>query len=97
MGLYEITLIVIFFIFFVIFLLCSVKACAQAVKEKDKKPRKNFLRKALFLMVSALIFLLCALYIIFRISWFMMVVFTIGTMVVAYIIGTGVAANMHEH
>lgn len=97
MGPYEIILTVVFLIFSVIFVLCGVKACAQAVKEKDNKPRKNFRRKALLLMVLALMFFLCALYIIFRISWFMMIVFIIGSSAVAYVIGSGIAANMREH
>ena len=97
MGLYEIVLTVVFLSLSVVFVLYGVKACGQAVKEKDKKPRKEFRQKALFLMALALIFFLCALYTIFRISWFMMIIFFAGIAVVAYVIGSGVAENMREH
>lgn len=97
MGTYKIILTVVFLILFVIFVLRGAKACVQAAKATDNNERKNFRRKALFLMVFGLMFFLCALYVIFRISWFMLIVFIIGTSAVAYVTGSGVAANMHKH
>lgn len=97
MGSYERILTVAFLILSVIFVLCAIKACGRAIKEDGHKLRKKLFGKALFWMFFALMFFLCAMYIIFRVSWFMMLVFIMGTSVSAYTIGCGLAANMREH
>ena len=96
MGTYEKVLVVVFFLLTAVFARNGIRSYRRAGAEREKGPRKAIRRKALLWMALGLLFFLTALYILLRVSWILLIVVAIGNMAVAYVIGTGVAANLRE-
>lgn len=97
MRAYEIFCTVIFFILMIVFIWNSIKVYQQASLENDKGLRKTAYKKMLCLIAAGLIFLLCALFVIFRSPWMFYIVILIGGMAVCFSIGSGLGDNMNKH
>lgn len=97
MTAYEIFLIIVFGVLTIVSVWSGIKTYRRTASVKDPALRKAARQKSLLLAALGLIFLLCALYIIFRAGWLFFIVFLVGCMAVAYAVGSGIGENMKKH
>lgn len=97
MKTYEICLMIAFGILTIVFAWNSIKTYRQTSHEQDKRQCKAARKKAFVLMMLGLACLLCALYVVFRVSWLFFIVFLLGCMAVASTIGSGLGENINRH
>ena len=69
----------------------------QARLQEEKKQRAALRRRAILWLVMSLMFLFSALYVMFKISWLLLVVVLLGMGSVGAVLGGGLGANIREH
>lgn len=97
MTAYELFVTAAFLAAALLFVWSSVKIFREAGGEMDAVLRRVSRKKGMLLILPGLMFLLCALYILLRLSWLFWLVLLVGIGAMGYAIGSGIGANMREH